>query len=347
MKETKNYFDIYKDVESILRVNNYKGSNPFLSIVIPTLSRVDLLKQLLDVLRMNKTDEEYEIVIVDNSAVLDDNVNEKLIKEYEDLPINYYINKKNIGMEGNWNRGIELAKAEFISMIHDDDLVSDIYLEDAKKIINKIKKKKKVGLIKVSFKTFNEENIPVFVHTDSGKKKLIPSSLSKNLFDGYSVLCGPTCGYIMRKSMIIDTGGFSIDYHPSADNEYGFRLLSLGYKAYITSWEDGYYRILRNETLKIDTIKSFIKCSDNIVSNTYKYTLLGSLVSKLFARFLYSKSIDSTIVSSKNSFSTKVSIDELDYNKRYKSYNAFQKIIFKFVSYFFKAISRRKNIFIG
>ena len=35
----------------------------------------------------------------------------------------YYKNEKILGMLGNWNRGIELARAPFVTYCHDDDML--------------------------------------------------------------------------------------------------------------------------------------------------------------------------------------------------------------------------------
>ena len=58
-----------------------------------------------------------------------------LLREYDSVENTYtlkflYVNKENIGMIGNWNRGFELANTKYVAMLHDDDMLADIYLEE-------------------------------------------------------------------------------------------------------------------------------------------------------------------------------------------------------------------------
>ena len=246
-------------------------------------------------------------------------------------------------MIGNWNRCIELAKSSYISMIHDDDLVSRSYIEEAGKIIDIIRKNKRIALIKASYKQFEGEELPV-MDNDHTKKTLIPYTLTNAYFDGYSLLCGPTCGFIYQKEALIATGGFSEVYNMSSDDEYGYRILSCGYKSYYTSWNLGYYRFLCNETMKVKTIKDFVEKDWMIYTTYYKMTALGRLVFSLFARFLYSKKINNYLTWTKEQ-NIQTNLEELDVCQKYKKYGKIYPIFFRLCSLsgkFMKMLFHRK-----
>lgn len=96
------------------------------TVVIPTYKRYEQLRTCLLGLLNQKTDRKFQILIVDNcsenlagSPILD------FIREVEDDRIIYFVNQENLGGAGNWNRGFWLSKTEWVSMIHDDDIVNE------------------------------------------------------------------------------------------------------------------------------------------------------------------------------------------------------------------------------
>ncbi|SFD81806.1 Glycosyltransferase involved in cell wall bisynthesis [Chitinophaga sp. CF118] len=88
------------------------------SVCIPAYKQVDYLQRLLDSLVI-QTFTAFEIVITDDSP---DNSVEALVQQYTTkLPIRYYRNVPARGMPGNWNTALDLAKGEYIKIMHDDD----------------------------------------------------------------------------------------------------------------------------------------------------------------------------------------------------------------------------------
>jgi glycosyltransferase involved in cell wall biosynthesis len=104
----------------------FEGSDrrqPRLSICIPTFRRPDLLAEAVRSAIGQDWGEPFEVVVVDNDpdstgadALL------AVVPELATASFRYYVNAENTGMFGNWNRSIELARAEWYTMLHDDDL---------------------------------------------------------------------------------------------------------------------------------------------------------------------------------------------------------------------------------
>jgi glycosyltransferase involved in cell wall biosynthesis len=93
-------------------------SKPFISICIPTYKRADLLKKLLESIRV-QTFTDFEILINDNSP--DDTVKD-LASEYNRLlPIAYQKNEPAISATENCNKVMGRANADWIKIMHDDD----------------------------------------------------------------------------------------------------------------------------------------------------------------------------------------------------------------------------------
>jgi glycosyltransferase involved in cell wall biosynthesis len=92
--------------------------SPFISICIPTYKRPDLLKKLLDSIRMQSFTN-YEVLINDNSP--DDSVKD-LVDSYQSiLPVSYQKNEPALTATENCNTVMKRAKAPWIKVIHDDD----------------------------------------------------------------------------------------------------------------------------------------------------------------------------------------------------------------------------------
>ena len=48
-----------------------------------------------------------------------------------------YKNEKNLGIYGNWNRCLQLARGKWYTMLHDDDLLSNNFLKEMMGVLNK------------------------------------------------------------------------------------------------------------------------------------------------------------------------------------------------------------------
>ncbi len=93
-------------------------NKPFISICIPTYKRADLLKKLLESIRI-QTFTDFEILINDNSP--DDSVKD-LAATYTGLwHIAYQKNEPAISATENCNKVISRANAGWIKIMHDDD----------------------------------------------------------------------------------------------------------------------------------------------------------------------------------------------------------------------------------
>jgi glycosyltransferase involved in cell wall biosynthesis len=101
--------------------------NPTVSICIPTYNGSKYLPDCFDsVLAQTFTD--FEVLIVDDCSS-DETVS--ITKEYteRDRRFRLVINERNLGLVGNWNRCIELARGEWIKFVFQDDLIKPICLE--------------------------------------------------------------------------------------------------------------------------------------------------------------------------------------------------------------------------
>ena len=88
------------------------------TVAIPTYNRAHYLPEAIESV-LAQTFQDFELLILDNAST--DNTPE-LVKSFKDERIRYVRNQTNIGMFGNCNKALELARGEYVIIFHDDDI---------------------------------------------------------------------------------------------------------------------------------------------------------------------------------------------------------------------------------
>lgn len=127
-----NYKDILSIDYEVIMDANIETNIP-VEIFIPTYKRPRLLNEAIKSAINQEGNFEYLITIVDNDH---NSINLEVINnvKYKNK-IRYIRNNENVGMFGNWNRAIQLCKAPFFVLLHDDDLLEPCYLSTVIRII--------------------------------------------------------------------------------------------------------------------------------------------------------------------------------------------------------------------
>ncbi len=238
-------FARFKDVKSELICDFSENNNPLVTIAIPTYKRADMLKEAIDSALNQKNYENYEVIIVDN----DDNFNiesatERLIKSYRTNKIRYFKNKQNLGMFGNWNRCIELAKGKWFSLLHDDDLLEENYLESMDYVISR---NNKIKFVSPSHWFLDQRSgISILKGQFIAKRNSI---LKLSLVDYYLSHPVSNVGPFFDRNLMIEFGGFNQDFFPITDYIFHtFFHIKCG--SYRILQPLGKYRFQCNESLK-------------------------------------------------------------------------------------------------
>ncbi len=249
--EYKDNFAIYSSVKSKLKVGDLdKCPVPVISVIMPVFKRPEYFKIALDSVLNQDFESQYEIVVVDNNTDEGDiNRNQKIVEEANSDKIFYYRNEKNIGMYGNWNRGIELSRANYITYCHDDDM----FLPNTLSTLYEVQGGKGH---KAVFGTFNKidtiGNYIRVVPTPRVKFKTLKPLMSYNYskFDVFMGTPGLGCGCLFKRDKLIEIGGYSEEFYPSADYalnaQYTFK-----YGAVFSRIPTFNYRIAENESFHV------------------------------------------------------------------------------------------------
>lgn len=170
---------------------------PFISIVMPTYNRADLLiHQLHAFNNQTVTKDQFEIIIVDDGS--NDSTPELLnvwCKKLDNLKV---ISQKNGGPAKARNSGVKAAKAEYIAFTDDDCIVATDWIYE----------------IQLSF--FQHGAIILQGKTTTDREKRTPLTHQIENLEHRNLTV--TCNAAIKKSVFEEVGGFSEDF-PYAHNE--------------------------------------------------------------------------------------------------------------------------------
>jgi glycosyltransferase involved in cell wall biosynthesis len=94
------------------------GDEPVLTIAIPFyLGKKYIAKAIESVLA--QSDSRWKLIICNDGP--DGRLLDDLVLEYNDLRISIYQNESRLGMVGNWNRCLDMATTDLVTILHDDD----------------------------------------------------------------------------------------------------------------------------------------------------------------------------------------------------------------------------------
>jgi len=100
-------------------MNDENRELPFVSICIPTYNRAAMVG---DAIRsaLSQTYPRLEVVVVDNAST---DGTALVVASFSDPRLRFERNEQNVGLFGNFNRCIEVAKGSLIHILHSDDMI--------------------------------------------------------------------------------------------------------------------------------------------------------------------------------------------------------------------------------
>lgn len=227
--QNKNNYRRYHHIKSFCKVKREGNNNPLISIVIPTYKKTEMFKIALNSVLDFNGGYDYEIVVVNDDP--NDNEMEQYIRNLNVRNISYFINEKNLGLFGNWNRCIELAQGQWVAILNDDDYLYKNYLEE---VVNLLTNQTKIDYLYIAhhivkIKTpeqarqlFKIKEKQTLKSTNRRNKKDIwkkgPLFYKINLLDFFMTQSYThPLGGLVRREKILELGGYNEDFYPSAD----------------------------------------------------------------------------------------------------------------------------------
>ena len=300
-----NMRDIYKTVDNFVKYKAVlstcviKGDidKPTISIFIPTYKRADTIVDTISSALNQVGADSYEIVIVNNDPEGETGETREIIESYNDNRLYYYVNQENIGLCGNWNRGLELCRGKYVAMIHDDDVLSPWFLVS---MLRAIEDNKRPLILGVKSINFTSKAKPKF----SQPEKLKYRHVSKRsfFFGRYLTIAGMT----VDRERVIELGGYSEEYYPNEDTILIYQAVLKGKVINVENELAGYRKEV-NLSLSEGTMQKIIEYTEHTRRNIAKYEGFANLFMKFFDReYLYTYAVGAN-----KGWSTNVNVEEI------------------------------------
>lgn len=275
MRDVVNHFERYNNVDSFLLIDGCNQEmQPDLSVMIPTYLRPLLLKEaILSVINQADHNINVEIVVVDNDAEANHSDLVDLINDLLPNNIRLFRNKENIGMFGNWNRCIELARAPLLTILNDDDQLHPDFIKLTFDMCQQ-------RAISVSHVTFDEANT---IKWSTVPLQLKIKPLNKTDFFIGNPIPG-SLGLLMNKGQALELGGYNTELWPTADYDFSYRYFKR-FGINQTSTKLSGYRWQENESMKVATLEGFM-ANDIIFRTNMVNTSQCSFISKKILKML-------------------------------------------------------------
>lgn len=193
--------------------------NPRVSVCIPTFNRAALLQRSIGSV-LGQRFEDFELIVSDNGSSDD---TERVAKSFSDDRLVYARNPSNLGIRGNWNRCLELARGEFVAILPDDDLMKPENLAEKVAVLDR---DGHVGLVHSKYDLIDGDGKVVQQDTNWGHGP----DRNSDAIDGpditlipmYNMLNTPTV--VFRRACYERLGGFSEGAGFAFDYEYWMRI---------------------------------------------------------------------------------------------------------------------------
>lgn len=272
-----NGFAVHEKTRSIPVITALMPAAPRVSIMIPTYRRPALLKEAIESALAQQTDVPYEVCVVDNDAVANEEV-EAVIRSFNSPILSLYRNEENIGMFGNWNRCIQLARGEFVSILNDDDRLASTFIQKSKECMSGD------ALVFCSYHWFGQAATTGRTLASSLKMKLNNMFRTERISVPELIWAYPlvgTLGVVFNKQAAITLGGFWPDHFPISDRIFLSQYM-LKYGAVAMKERLAYYRWEANESLRETTAKRTFEMEFHLRKFMISRLNIGDVVRRKF-----------------------------------------------------------------
>lgn len=247
-------------------VHEGPASSPLVTIAIPTFQRVELLAETVRSALGQRFDGETEIIIVDNDPISDPDGLLSRVPEASTANLRYFVNAENIGMFGNWNRCIELARGTWMTILNDDDLLDSDYLA---RMFATLRGNPQIDGI-ICRKRYLDQRPEAGSHDYTGIKRLASRGWLEARFRGKNArridfdklfwggMLGNSAGFLFRPGDARTIGGFYPEEYPGADHWFYIRFAKL-FQLWQHRATAASIRIATNESAKRSTLEGFVR----------------------------------------------------------------------------------------
>ncbi|MFQ9018216.1 MAG: glycosyltransferase family 2 protein [[Clostridium] symbiosum] len=187
------------------------------SIIIPTYRRPDYLKRLLDSIE-EQTYRNFEVIVIDDHSE-NQSVYKEVIGQYKNkFSLYYESNSQNMGAPYSRNRGIDLAKYDYIALVDDDDEWTKDKLEEQLKSFSN----SKIGISYTWADAIGEQGMEIYCYRAN-----ISGNAKKEILKECFI---PSSSVMVTKKAICAAGKFDEKFPACQDWDMWTRIIFRGYE---------------------------------------------------------------------------------------------------------------------
>lgn len=93
---------------------------PLITVAIPAYNRPHLLSEALASLACQRGFDDFEVVVCDDGGLAE---TQRVVEDSALLGVRFYRNASPLGAVENWNRCLRLARGQWVTLLHEDDLL--------------------------------------------------------------------------------------------------------------------------------------------------------------------------------------------------------------------------------
>jgi len=221
------------------------ANKPKISVVMPTYNRALYIVEAIKSVQ-NQTLRDSELIVVDDGSTDD---TEKIVRGIAatDPRISFYKNERNLGIAKTRNRGVGLAKADYVAMLDSDDVW--VSPDKLAKQLSFFEHNDRLGIVGTNASFMDESGKPI------GKRTRFPSDdgdirrteLYRNMLMQSSL--------VIRKSAIEKAGGYDPKFTVCDDHDLWLKI-GIDWQFMILPSANLTYRIHKGGITKAKRIKT-------------------------------------------------------------------------------------------
>jgi len=188
----------------------FTGSNPGVSVLLPVYNSASYLRESIESI-LNQSFKKYELLIICEPCT--DNSSE-IINSYKDSRIIHIQNEKRLGLANSLNKGIELARGEYIARMDADDVSLP---ERLARQVDFLETHPEIGVLGTGFHIMDG-----YGNTSHAVQFPMQDSVLRWCLCFYNPIVHPSV--MMRRKIVEQAGGYSSDMTHAEDYDLWRRL---------------------------------------------------------------------------------------------------------------------------
>lgn len=262
--ERKGDLEMIAQNHSISIINNWGNHIPKFCFIIPTYRRAELLQFALDSILAIENPPDFEMLVVDDNPQRGDETELLMVEKYDIPGMAYYKNSSNLKQEGNWNKLFALSRAEWLVMLHDDDMLYPDYFKYLVKAMN-------------AFGTNYGGFFPMFIGHEFTDNQLpdrekcnIKARVIKEVDFLQGCILGAPVGMCLKRSVITAIGGVNNNSGVAVDYDFYNRLIRVTDVVKMYGYPTGVWRMMANVSQHKSTVLTCVEYGDVLKRETLK-----------------------------------------------------------------------------